>query len=181
MVNSAVEVPEEQSRSKRNLFSLGGSFKKSSEADDLSKGRNACAGQDGDGKSASAKSSWMSSVMSKLKGGNSSRPAVPTQEKQEERLSIDKQEEEESSAAGQRTTPNHLAARDGKGNILSEVKQARLKALQQDLLKLVKEAESGGHLKVMRRRSTECISMPGHGVVRLAPPPQSQPAPVPPA
>lgn len=61
-------------------------------------------------------------------------------------------------------------ARDSLGHPLSGLKQVRIKTLQKDLLQLVKEAERSGCIKVMKRKETECISMPGHGIIRLAPP-----------
>eukprot|EP00961_Rhodomonas_salina_P118505 1595439-Rhodomonas_salina.1 len=66
-------------------------------------------------------------------------------------------------------------ATDGRGNILPEEMQARIKTLQQELLQLVKDSEKRGCIRVMRRRETDCISMPGHGIIRLAPPLRTSP------
>lgn len=73
----------------------------------------------------------------------------------------------------QGTRVSATAARDGRGHVLPDLKQARIKALQKDLLNLVKEAENCGAVKVTRRKATISISMPGLGVLRLVPEPRT--------
>eukprot|EP00961_Rhodomonas_salina_P068491 919377-Rhodomonas_salina.1 len=77
----------------------------------------------------------------------------------------------------QKTPKGANLAVDSNGQVHCDMRQVRIKSMQQELLQLVKAAEKGGRVRVLRRKETESISMPGHGIVRLAPPARDSVAP----
>eukprot|EP00961_Rhodomonas_salina_P276334 3733034-Rhodomonas_salina.2 len=148
--------PHAQASSKKNIFAgrktLGASFASKSkrdsiEIDELSQGNNAVPGEHVP--SHKSGKGWMGSMMSKLKGGTSrptTAPAFPSPSPSPQQTD---EETRYSEAADKKQTSGSLLARDSQGRVLSDIKQARVKALQQDLLKLVKDAENSGLVKGM--------------------------------
>eukprot|EP00961_Rhodomonas_salina_P015880 213357-Rhodomonas_salina.2 len=101
--------------------------------------------------------------------GNNEQPITPKSPSKSPAIMLKKgrktrQPEEDYPKRG--STPTRVC--DSLGKPLSELQQARIKSLQKDLLQLVKEGERGGRIKILKRKDTECISMPGHGTIRLA-------------
>lgn len=160
---------------KKHTFSSSFQNKKLSiDIGELAHGNNSVLSQ-----KASAKKGWIGGMISKLKGGKTSpnthqlpddnakrSPKIQQQPEETAKKSPTWRPEKQSRAASP-IAVSPTAARDANGMILSDVKQLRIKALQQDLLVLVKDAEKGGRIKVMKRKETECISMPGHGASAL--------------
>eukprot|EP00961_Rhodomonas_salina_P160737 2164220-Rhodomonas_salina.1 len=150
----ASDSDDSLSRGKKNIF-FGYSFqgkKHSIDLDgELSNGNNTVHGQKNPDKKG-----WVGSMMSMLKGGKTQSRNKPNKSKK---------------STNEHTVTSEVAnpelALDSNGEVLCEPRQVRIKSMQYELLQLVKAAEKGGRVRVMRRRETESISMPGIGVIQL--------------
>eukprot|EP00961_Rhodomonas_salina_P246462 3330203-Rhodomonas_salina.1 len=154
----ASDSDDSRSRGRKSILSTLGSVFKSKKLDisELSQGNNSVAGHQRKGKQGR-----VSGMMAKLRG-TKTQPETAHQPRDKISKSPKVKPERRDDFLG-------VAARDANGNVLPGIKQARLRAMQQDLLKLVKDAEKQGHIKVTRRKATEYISLPGHGILRLVP------------
>eukprot|EP00961_Rhodomonas_salina_P025639 346178-Rhodomonas_salina.1 len=135
----ASDSDDSRSRQKKNILStLGSAFKSkkrsSMDLGELSQGNNSVAGHQSQGKQG-----WVGGMMARLKGTTRNKISTSPKVKPDGRDEMDN------------------AARDANGDLLSDKKQAQVKAMQEDLLQIVSDAEKQGHIKVTRRTATEYI------------------------